>query len=151
MQNQYRCTIHLASQILETDGYRVSLQGNFFGRNHTYITFAEYNPRKHSKYEPGQLWTEALPSSFGVRLIYSLTKGVSKTASENNGNKPECTMWTSSVRMQSQCLSILTFPGLQRGLALEHLSSILLICITFSCAMDNVQLDCLYSCFFSKK
>ncbi|XP_029857150.1 interleukin-9 receptor-like isoform X2 [Aquila chrysaetos chrysaetos] len=52
MQNQYHCTIHLASQILETDGYRVSLQGNFFGRNHTYITFPEYNPRKHIKLDP---------------------------------------------------------------------------------------------------
>lgn len=65
VQNRYHCTIHLASQILETDGYRVSLQGNFFGRNHTYITFPEYNPRKHSKYEPGKLWAEALPSSSG--------------------------------------------------------------------------------------
>lgn len=90
MQNQYHCTIHLASQILETDGYRVSLQGNFFGRNHTYITFPEYNPRKHSKYEPGQLRAEALPSSFGVGLICSLTKGYSKTVRENNGNKPHC-------------------------------------------------------------
>ncbi|XP_074775571.1 interleukin-9 receptor-like [Athene noctua] len=52
MQNQYHCTIHLASQILETDGYRVSLQGNFFGRNHTYITFPEYNPRQHIKLDP---------------------------------------------------------------------------------------------------
>ncbi|KAF1461211.1 Interleukin-9 receptor, partial [Pygoscelis antarcticus] len=33
-------------------GYRVLLQGNFFGRNHTYITFAEYNPRKHIKLDP---------------------------------------------------------------------------------------------------
>lgn len=57
-------------------------------------------------------------------------------------------MWTSSIRMQSQCLSILTFPGLQRGLALEHLSSILLICIMISCAVDNVQLDCLYCWVF---
>lgn len=64
-QNRYHCTIHLASQILETDGYRVSLQGNFFGRNHMYIIFPEYNPCKHSKYEPGQLWAEALPSSSG--------------------------------------------------------------------------------------
>jgi len=87
MQNQYQCTIHLASQILETDGYRVSLQGTFFGRNHTYITFPEYNPRKHSKYEPAQLWAEAVSSSLGVGLICSLTTGVSKTASENNGNK----------------------------------------------------------------
>ncbi|NWV62473.1 IL9R protein, partial [Malurus elegans] len=30
-------------------GYRVSLQGNFFGRNHTYVTFPEYNPREHIK------------------------------------------------------------------------------------------------------
>ncbi|XP_053936425.1 interleukin-9 receptor-like isoform X2 [Cuculus canorus] len=52
MKNQYHCTIHLASQILETDGYRVSLQGNFFGRNHTYITFPEYNPCKHIKLDP---------------------------------------------------------------------------------------------------
>ncbi|KAM6055064.1 LOW QUALITY PROTEIN: interleukin-9 receptor-like [Chlamydotis macqueenii] len=52
MPNQYHCTIHLASQILETDGYRVSLQGNFFGRNHTYITFPEYNPRRHIKLDP---------------------------------------------------------------------------------------------------
>ncbi|XP_074014847.1 interleukin-9 receptor-like [Numenius arquata] len=52
MQNQYHCTIHLASQMLETDGYRVSLQGNFFGRNHTYITFPEYNPCKHIKLDP---------------------------------------------------------------------------------------------------
>ncbi|XP_059682629.1 interleukin-9 receptor-like [Gavia stellata] len=51
-QNEYHCTIHLASQILETDGYRVSLQGNFFGHNHTYITFPEYNPRKHIKLDP---------------------------------------------------------------------------------------------------
>ncbi|NXS11649.1 IL9R protein, partial [Neodrepanis coruscans] len=33
-------------------GYRVSLQGNFFGRNHIYITFPEYNPRKHIKLDP---------------------------------------------------------------------------------------------------
>ncbi|NWX07964.1 IL9R protein, partial [Caloenas nicobarica] len=33
-------------------GYRVSLQGNFFGRNHTYIAFLEYNPRKHIKLDP---------------------------------------------------------------------------------------------------
>ncbi|NXC49670.1 IL9R protein, partial [Penelope pileata] len=33
-------------------GYRVSLQGNFFGNNHTYITFAEYNPREHIKLDP---------------------------------------------------------------------------------------------------
>ncbi|NXW10044.1 IL9R protein, partial [Fregetta grallaria] len=33
-------------------GYRVSLQGNFFGHNHTYITFPEYNPRKHIKLDP---------------------------------------------------------------------------------------------------
>ncbi|XP_069726719.1 interleukin-9 receptor-like isoform X2 [Phaenicophaeus curvirostris] len=52
MQDQYHCTIRLASQILETDGYTVSLQGNFFGRNHTYITFPEYNPRKHIKLDP---------------------------------------------------------------------------------------------------
>ncbi|XP_062470690.1 interleukin-9 receptor-like isoform X1 [Pezoporus occidentalis] len=52
MQNQYHCTIHLASQILETDGYRVALQGNFFGRNHTYIIFPEYNPREHIKLDP---------------------------------------------------------------------------------------------------
>lgn len=77
MQNQYHCTIHLASQILETDGYRVTLQGNFFGRNHTYIIFPEYNPREHSKYEAGQLWAEALPGTFGVQ-------------SENNGNRPDC-------------------------------------------------------------
>ncbi|KAM6379493.1 interleukin-9 receptor-like [Pluvialis apricaria] len=51
-QNQYHCTIHLASEILETDGYRVSLQGNFFGHNHTYITFPEYNPREHIKLDP---------------------------------------------------------------------------------------------------
>ncbi|XP_041257949.1 interleukin-9 receptor-like [Onychostruthus taczanowskii] len=52
MQNQYHCTIHLASQILETDGYRVSLQGNFFGCNQTYMTFPEYTPRKHIKLDP---------------------------------------------------------------------------------------------------
>lgn len=120
-RNQYHCTIHLASQILEIDGYRVSLQGNFFGRNHTYITFPEYNPREHSEYEPGQLWAEALPSSSGVRLMCSLTRSVSKTATENKWKQAslpmpgECAMWTSSVRMQSQCLSILPFPGLQRG------------------------------------
>ncbi|NWH67037.1 IL9R protein, partial [Geococcyx californianus] len=33
-------------------GYRVSLQGNFFGRNHTYITFPEYNPCQHIKLDP---------------------------------------------------------------------------------------------------
>ncbi|NXK48612.1 IL9R protein, partial [Chauna torquata] len=33
-------------------GYRVSLQGNFFGSNRTYITFPEYNPRKHIKLDP---------------------------------------------------------------------------------------------------
>ncbi|XP_061850126.1 interleukin-9 receptor-like [Colius striatus] len=52
MQDQYHCTIHLARQILETDGYRVSLQGNFFGRNHTYITFPEYYPCQHIKLDP---------------------------------------------------------------------------------------------------
>ncbi|NXM82311.1 IL9R protein, partial [Oenanthe oenanthe] len=31
---------------------RVSLQGNFFGRNHTYTAFAEYNPCKHIKLDP---------------------------------------------------------------------------------------------------
>ncbi|KFQ44472.1 Interleukin-9 receptor, partial [Nestor notabilis] len=30
-------------------GYRVTLQGSFFGRNHTYIIFPEYNPREHIK------------------------------------------------------------------------------------------------------
>ncbi|XP_074960619.1 interleukin-9 receptor-like [Phalacrocorax aristotelis] len=52
MQNQYHCTIHLATQIMEADGYRVSLQGNFFGRNHVYVTFPEYNPREHIKFDP---------------------------------------------------------------------------------------------------
>ncbi|NXP51155.1 IL9R protein, partial [Heliornis fulica] len=33
-------------------GYRVSLHGNFFGRNHVYITFSEYSPRKHIKLDP---------------------------------------------------------------------------------------------------
>ncbi|NXF01163.1 IL9R protein, partial [Smithornis capensis] len=33
-------------------GYRVSLQGNFFGRNHTYVTFPEYTPREHIKLDP---------------------------------------------------------------------------------------------------
>ncbi|NXE82958.1 IL9R protein, partial [Cochlearius cochlearius] len=33
-------------------GYRVSLHGNFFGRNHTYMTFPEYNPREHIKLDP---------------------------------------------------------------------------------------------------
>ncbi|NWY54356.1 IL9R protein, partial [Chionis minor] len=33
-------------------GYRVSLQGNFCGRNHTYIIFPEYNPRNHIKLDP---------------------------------------------------------------------------------------------------
>ncbi|NWZ69346.1 IL9R protein, partial [Acrocephalus arundinaceus] len=33
-------------------GYRVSLQGNFFGRNDTYITFPEYSPREHIKLDP---------------------------------------------------------------------------------------------------
>ncbi|KFO86071.1 Interleukin-9 receptor, partial [Buceros rhinoceros silvestris] len=33
-------------------GYRVSLQGNFFGHNHTYITFPEYNPCRHIKLDP---------------------------------------------------------------------------------------------------
>ncbi|NWV79588.1 IL9R protein, partial [Dasyornis broadbenti] len=28
-------------------GYRVSLQGNFFGHNHSYTIFPEYNPREH--------------------------------------------------------------------------------------------------------
>lgn len=83
MQNQYHCTIHLASQILETDGYRVSLQGNFFGCNQTYMAFLEYNPRNHSKYE-------ALPSSFRIGLIRCLTKDVSKIAWENNENSQVC-------------------------------------------------------------
>ncbi|XP_021266812.1 interleukin-9 receptor-like isoform X2 [Numida meleagris] len=52
MQDQYHCTLHLARQILETDGYRVSLQGNFYGSNHTYITFPEYSPRQHIKLDP---------------------------------------------------------------------------------------------------
>lgn len=89
-QNQYHCTIHLASQILETDGYRVSLQGNFFGHNQTYMAFLEYNPRKHSKYEPGQVRAEALPSSFRIGLICCLTKDVSKIAGENNENNQVC-------------------------------------------------------------
>ncbi|NXU55258.1 IL9R protein, partial [Turnix velox] len=33
-------------------GYRVSLQGNFFGQNHTYIIFPEYSPCKHIKPDP---------------------------------------------------------------------------------------------------
>ncbi|KFW90839.1 Interleukin-9 receptor, partial [Phalacrocorax carbo] len=33
-------------------GYRVSLRGNFFGRNHVYVTFPEYNPREHIKFDP---------------------------------------------------------------------------------------------------
>ncbi|XP_062444624.1 interleukin-9 receptor-like [Rhea pennata] len=52
VQNQYHCTVRLASQILETDGYRVFLQGNFFGSNHTYVTFPEYSPREHIKLDP---------------------------------------------------------------------------------------------------
>ncbi|XP_040539831.1 interleukin-9 receptor [Gallus gallus] len=52
VQDQYHCTMHLARQILETDGYRVSLQGNFYGSNHTYITFPEYSPRQHIKLDP---------------------------------------------------------------------------------------------------
>ncbi|XP_025942063.1 interleukin-9 receptor-like isoform X2 [Apteryx rowi] len=63
MQNQYHCTIRLASQILETDGYRVSLHGNFFGSNHTYITFPEYSPRKHIKLDP--------PSNLQVNITTS--------------------------------------------------------------------------------
>lgn len=97
MQKQYHCTIHLASQILETDGYRVSLQGNFFGSNHTYITFPEYNPRKHSKYEPEQMWNEAPPSIFGMDLTYLLKNSISKTGSENSGNKPNCPFLQSTL------------------------------------------------------
>ncbi|NXQ34500.1 IL9R protein, partial [Alaudala cheleensis] len=33
-------------------GYRVSLQGNFFGHNHTHVAFTEYSPRKHIKLDP---------------------------------------------------------------------------------------------------
>ncbi|KFU93320.1 Interleukin-9 receptor, partial [Chaetura pelagica] len=33
-------------------GYRVSLQGNFFGCNQTYVTFPEYSPREHIKLDP---------------------------------------------------------------------------------------------------
>ncbi|NXO82995.1 IL9R protein, partial [Sitta europaea] len=33
-------------------GYRVSLRGSFFGHNHTYMTFPEYNPREHIKLDP---------------------------------------------------------------------------------------------------
>ncbi|NXY84715.1 IL9R protein, partial [Alcedo cyanopectus] len=33
-------------------GYRVSLQGSFFGHNHTYLTFPEYSPREHIKLDP---------------------------------------------------------------------------------------------------
>ncbi|NXV82457.1 IL9R protein, partial [Atlantisia rogersi] len=33
-------------------GYRVSLQGSFFGHNHMYITFSEYSPRQHIKLDP---------------------------------------------------------------------------------------------------
>ncbi|NXN11528.1 IL9R protein, partial [Indicator maculatus] len=33
-------------------GYRVSLQGSFFGHSRTYITFPEYSPRKHIKLDP---------------------------------------------------------------------------------------------------
>ncbi|NXH21933.1 IL9R protein, partial [Bucco capensis] len=33
-------------------GYRVSLHGNFFGHNHTYIPFPEYSPRRHIKPDP---------------------------------------------------------------------------------------------------
>ncbi|NWT02894.1 IL9R protein, partial [Mionectes macconnelli] len=33
-------------------GYRVSLHGNFFGRNDKYVTFPVYNPRKHIKLDP---------------------------------------------------------------------------------------------------
>lgn len=79
MQDQYYCTMHLARQILETDGYRVSLQGNFYGSNHTYITFPEYSPRQHSKYKPGQLWAKALPGISGEDLIYFLNKRVSQS------------------------------------------------------------------------
>ncbi|NXJ07878.1 IL9R protein, partial [Odontophorus gujanensis] len=33
-------------------GYRVSLQGNFYGSNHTYVIFSEYSPRQHIKLDP---------------------------------------------------------------------------------------------------
>ncbi|NXS55542.1 IL9R protein, partial [Brachypteracias leptosomus] len=33
-------------------GYRVSLQGTFSGHNLTYVTFAEYSPRRHIKLDP---------------------------------------------------------------------------------------------------
>ncbi|XP_065589105.1 interleukin-9 receptor-like [Cyrtonyx montezumae] len=52
MQDRYHCTMHFARQILEIDGYRVSLQGNFYGSNHTYVIFSEYNPRQHIKLDP---------------------------------------------------------------------------------------------------
>lgn len=34
------------------------------------------------------------------------------------------------------------FSQTSEGLALEHYSTILLICIMFSCALGNLQLDC---------
>ncbi|XP_068002996.1 interleukin-9 receptor-like isoform X2 [Melanerpes formicivorus] len=52
MQDQYHCTLRFARQILETDGYRVSLQGSFFGHSHTYVSFPEYRPRQHIKLDP---------------------------------------------------------------------------------------------------
>ncbi|XP_064887194.1 uncharacterized protein LOC106145765 isoform X1 [Columba livia] len=153
-QNRYHCTIHLASQILETDGYRVSLQGNFFGRNHMYIIFPEYNPCKHSKYEQGSCGLRLCPAAQGRPDMLS-RKGISKTTSENNGNKAECPPWRAHC---VGCISKNAGPvslhsdlsrTSERAGALEHLSSTLLICIMFSCAMDNIQLDCLYGCFFS--
>lgn len=154
MQNRYHCTIHLASQILETDGYRVSLQGNFFGRNHMYIIFPEYNPCKHSKYEQGSCGLRLCPAAQGRPDMLS-RKGISKTTSENNGNKAECPPWRAHC---VGCISKNAGPvslhsdlsrTSERAGALEHLSSTLLICIMFSCAMDNIQLDCLYGCFLS--
>lgn len=152
MQDQYHCTMRLARQILETDGYRVSLQGNFYGSNHTYVTFQEYSPRQHSKCKPGQLWAEALSGIFGKVLIYFLIKRVSQSRwkwweQARLYSPAEYIIWALAVGMKSQCLSILTFSGLQRVFALEYILIVFLVCILFACAMDNVPLDCFHGSY----
>ncbi|NXM14254.1 IL9R protein, partial [Ploceus nigricollis] len=48
-------------------GYRVSLQGNFFGCNQTYMAFPEYNPRKHIKLDPPlNIQSNATASKFQI-------------------------------------------------------------------------------------
>ncbi|XP_074867222.1 interleukin-9 receptor-like [Carettochelys insculpta] len=51
-KSQHHCTMTMAGEFTEYHSYRVSLQGGFSGRDHTYVAFLEYEPRLNIKYDP---------------------------------------------------------------------------------------------------